>query len=431
MKIEYKKTSEIRPYQYNPRKNEKAVEVVANSIKEFGFLVPVIIDQNNTLIAGHTRYEAAKLLGIEEIPSIKAENLNEEQIKAFRIMDNKSQEYAKWDRDLLKTEFENLLGKIDLKKTGFREAEIEKIMNPKTPDSKGNIPGKYQIKKGQVYTLGQHRLICGDSKEEMTFNKLIPPKEEIQMVYTDPPYGVSYSGTNNPNGRQWNVIEGDALRGNELYELLSSCFKNMEQYMSKNSALYVFHASANQILFEKAINEAGFEVRQQLIWHKHHILGHSHYHWTHEPIFYAGKKGQNPKFYGTRDNKTFLNKLDPDNMTEQEMRDYLKQIKKESTVKEYKRGDPKKYIHPTQKPVKLAEHFLINSSRIGENVLDPFAGSGSTLIACENKNRRCMAIEYDEDFTSHIIERWENMTGRKAKTEQGNDLKIKQTKEEK
>lgn len=426
LQISYKPISEIRPYKFNPRKNEKAVKVVAESIKQFGFIIPVVIDQNNELIAGHTRIEAAKMLGLEEAPSIKVENLTEDQIKAFRIMDNKSTEYAKWDRVLLRHEFESLAGKLDLKLTGFREAEIQKIMDPSAKDSTGDTVGKYKIEPGKVYLLGEHRLINGDSKDEMTFNKLIPPKTDIHCVYTDPPYGVSYKGTNNENGRDWKVIEGDDLRGDGLYDLLIKCFEQVNQYLVQKGALYVFHASSNQIIFEKALNEAGFQVKQQLIWHKHHILGHSHYHWTHEPIFYCSRINENPAYYGTRDNKTFINQLKPEEMTEEEMRTLLIKIKNESTVVEFKKDASKDYIHPTQKPVKMAEHFIINSSRIDENILEPFAGSGSTLIACENKKRHCFAVEYSPDFCSHIIERWETLTGNKATDEQGKSLELKQ-----
>jgi len=425
LKIQYKPINEIKPYKFNPRKNEKAVKIVSESIKAFGFLIPVVIDKDNELIAGHTRIESAKMLGIESVPSIKVENLTPDQIRAFRIMDNKSTEYATWDRVLLKHEFQNLMGKLDLSLTGFKEAELHKILDPTAKDSLGDVKGKYTISPGQVYVLGIHRLICGDSKEEMTYSNLIPPKTDIHMVYTDPPYGVSYSGTNNPSNRDWNVIESDSLREDGLYDLLTKCFQNVNQYLIQKGALYVFHASSNQIIFENALNFAGFQVKQQLIWYKQLIPGHSHYHWAHEPIFYASRINENPSYYGTRDNKTFIKNLSPEDMTEEEMRKTLIQIKKSSTVVEFKKDASKDYIHPTQKPVKMAEHFIINSSRIGENVLEPFAGSGSTLIACENKKRKCFAIECSQDFCSHIIERWENLTGKKAKTEKGEELQIR------
>jgi DNA modification methylase len=430
IKLEYKNINEIHPYKFNPRKNEKAISIVADSIRQFGFLVPVVIDKNNELIAGHTRIEAAKMLGLEEVPTIKVENLTEEQIRAFRIMDNKSTEYARWDRILLKREFEFLRTRIDMKFTGFREAEILKIMGEDARDSKGNKLGKYQIEPNKVYLLGNHRLICGDATDPMTYIKLIPTRTEMQCVYTDPPYGVSYTGTNNENGRDWNIIAGDQLRGDDLFNLLSKAFKEINTYLSKDSALYVFHASATQMIFERALNYAGFHVKQQLIWAKHHVLGHSHYHWNHEPIFYCARAEENPKYYGTRDNKTIIESilLNPETIGEMEKEDLqtiLKEIINNSTVQRFNKDATKDYIHPTQKPVKMAEHYIINSSKMEENVLDMFAGSGSTLIACENKKRKCFAVEIDPSFCSHIIERWENLTGKSATTELKEPMKLR------
>lgn len=423
IKIQYQKIADLKPYENNPRKNKKAVPIVVESIKQFGFLVPVLVDKDNVVVAGHTRIEAAKSLEMKEIPTILVTDLTKAQINAFRIMDNKSIEYSKWDQDLLKREIEALQGKINLDFTGFREAEIKRILNPPAKDAKGNIKGKYKIVKGMVYKLGEHRLICADSRKEQTYLELIGD-EDIHLIYTDPPYGVSYSGINNPNGRDWEVIEGDNLRGDELYELLKDCFKQINQFLIKDGGGYVFHASSNQIIFEKALNEAGLKVKQQLIWHKHHILGHSHYHWTHEPIFYICRMKENPKFYGNRDNKTFISELKFDEMSEKELRDYLKEIQKISSVIQIKKDASKDYIHPTQKPVKMAETFIVNSTRKGENVLDTFTGSGSTLIACENRGRKCFAVEIDENFCSHIIERWENLTGKKATDKDGKGLKL-------
>lgn len=410
LEIEYIPISEIQPYKNNPRKNDRAVDIVAKSIKEFGFRNPIILDKKNEIIAGHTRLKAAIKLGMNDVPVIWADDLTEEQVKAFRIMDNKSIEYAQWDWELLKGEFECI---SNLSLTGFSEAEIEKVMNPGEKFSFGDKEPKYQIQLGDIYQLGEHKLICGDSTIEETYIKLVG-SYKAKMVFTDPPYGVSYSGINNPNGRDWKVIKGDDLRGDELYKLINSTFKALKDHLASKGAIYMFHASANQIIFETAINDAGFEVKQQLIWHKHHILGHSHYHWCHEPIFYACEKGMTPEFYGTRCDKTVLNKIIPEEMSREDLIKFVERIKEESTVWECRKDNTKDYIHPTQKPVKLAEKAIINSSRIGDIILEPFAGSGSTLMACENKNRKCYAIELDPVFCSHIIERWENQTNKKA-----------------
>jgi len=452
LEIEYIPIAEIVPYKNNPRKNDKAVEVVAKSIKEFGFKNPIILDKKNEIVCGHTRLKAIpkakelileelkvqrieldnakinkperiedinnvieqlenNLAGIQEVPVIWVDDLTDEQIKAFRIMDNKSIEYARWDFDLLKEEFESM---TNLEFTGFTEAEREKILNPDDKFSVGDKEPKYKIETGEVWQLGKHRLICGDSTREDTYLKLIPSGTDIQCVFTDPPYGVSYSGTNNPNGREWKVIEGDDLRGDKLYDLIKESFTHINAHLVKNGAIYVFHASSNQIIFEKALNTANFQVKQQLIWHKHHILGHSHYHWCHEPLFYGSRINENPDFFGTRCNKTTLTEIDPDAMDLEQLRKFVKKIKKHSTVWEIKKDSTKDYIHPTQKPTKLAIRAIVNSSKVGDGVLDPFAGSGSTLMACEEKGRVCYTIELDPVFCSHIIERWEKLTGKTA-----------------
>lgn len=411
MKIEIKKIDELKPYKNNPRKNDKAVDVVVKSIKEFGFKNPIILDKNNEIIAGHTRLKAAKKLGLKEVPTIRADDLTQEQVKAFRIMDNKSGEKAEWDLDILVEEFGSI---NNLEFTGFSEAEIDKILDPKEKFSIGDKEPKYEIKLGDIYQLGEHRIICGDSTKEETYLSLLPRGVNIQCVFTDPPYGVSYSGTNNPNGRDWNIIKGDDLRGNSLYDLLKDSFMQVNQYLIQNGAVYVFHASSNQIIFEKALNDAGFQIKQQLIWNKHHILGHSHYHWCHEPLFYASRINENPKWFGTRCNKTILNKVLPENMNLEELRKFVNEIKKHSTIWDIKKDSSKDYIHPTQKPTKLAQRAIVNSSKIGDGILDPFAGSGGTLMACEEKNRKCYTVELDPAFCSHIIERWEKVTGKKA-----------------
>ncbi|HUU87349.1 MAG TPA: DNA methyltransferase [Candidatus Glassbacteria bacterium] len=415
LQIEYIKIEDIIPYKNNPRNNDKAVEIVEKSIKEFGFKNPIVLDKNNEIIVGHTRLRAAKKLGLTEVPVIYAEELTPEQVKAFRIMDNKSSEIAQWDLDLLKVEFESM---SHLEFTGFTEAEIDKILDPKEKISMGNIDPKHKIEIGDLYQLGDHRLICGDSTKAETYEKLMPKGTDIQCVFTDPPYGVSYSGTNNPNGRDWSVIEGDGL-----YNMLKDCFVQINQYLIKNGAVYVFHASSNQIIFEKALNYAGLQVKQQLIWNKHHILGHSHYHWCHEPMFYCSRMNENPEWFGTRANKTTLTKIIPEEMSIEELIRFVNKTKEESTVWDIKKDSTKDYIHPTQKPTRLAQRAILNSSKKGDKILDPFAGSGSTLMACEEKGRKCYTIELDPTFCSHIIDRWEKHTNKKAQKLHGIDKK--------
>ena len=416
--MEFKKDypiENLKEWDKNPRKNDKAAEKLAPLIKKYGFINPIIADQNGIIRAGHTRLKSARALGMKTVPVLIVNFESEADAIGYAISDNKSQEFSDWDEELLKENFVALRKMdFDLRLTGIGEPEINRMLSEEFKElSLGNKQAKYEILMGDVYILGNHKLMCGDSTKEDMIKSLMG-QERISIIFTDPPYGVSYSGTNNPNGRDWKVIEGDDLRGDELYDLIFNAFKLAQSYMNSRGSVYVFHASRNQIIFEKALNAAGFTVKQQLIWHKHHILGHSHYHWCHEPIFYCGRTNEDPIFYGDRVDKTTINKLDVDLMTEIQVKDFLKEIQKESTMWIFKKDSSKDYVHPTQKPIGIAKRAIINSSKRGEVVYDPFAGSGSTLMACEETGRLCKAMEYDPVFCSHIIERWEKFTGRMA-----------------
>lgn len=309
MEIVNKKLSELKPYQYNPRKNDKAVELVANSIKEFGFKVPIIIDKEGTIIAGHTRYKASKKLGLEEVPCIIADDLTEEQIKAFRIADNKVGEVAEWDDDLLKIELDGILN-IDMTDFGFKIVEDEpEIIEDEIPELEDEPVSKY----GEVYKLGDHLLMCGDSTSEEDVDFLMG-KEKADMVFTDPPYGVSYVGTNNPDGREWEMIEGDDLRGDALVEFLTKAFKNIKRKLKLGGAFYIWYANSNAVQFEKALENADLRKKQIIIWSKGMVLGHSDYHWTYEPCLYGCHPEENCKWYGDRAQKDivgFITKRNP------------------------------------------------------------------------------------------------------------------------
>jgi DNA modification methylase len=416
LEIKYLPIEGIKPYEKNPRKNKKAVEIVKKSIKAFGFKNPIIIDKDNVIIAGHTRLEASKELDYKEVPIIYAEDLTPEQVNAFRIMDNKSQEYAAWDYELLQEELKSLKDvNFDLDLTGFTEANLNRIMKAEPERLEGGKKAKYQLEPG-IYKLGENYLILGDCTK-IDYEKLLKG-QKIQLIYTDPPYGVSYSGHKSEvtqekvgmrMGKDWDVIEGDNLRGDELYELLEASFKQIEPFLSQDAGAYVFHASRNQGIFEKALNKTGWEVKQQLIWKKPSVLSHAHYHWAHEPIFYCGRKGKPIKFYGDRMNKTVLDDLKIDQITPEEALKILKKIQKQSTVLEFKKDNTMNYIHPTQKPVNMAEYFITNNTKVGDWVIDMFAGSGSTLLACKKTKRRCITSELDPKYASHIIERYEEL----------------------
>lgn len=418
MDIIKKKIRDLKPADYNPRKiSDAQLKKLEDSLEKFGYIEPIIWNEKTGhIVGGHQRLKVLiKKMKLDDELEVVKVNLDEFQEKALNLALNKIS--GEWDNDKLK-ELLNELNKShpeEMNYSGFNEAEIKRLLEAETEDPiKGNTKPKYEIKLGELWELGDHRLICGDSTKEETYLRLIG-NDEIAMVYTDPPYGVSYSGVNNTNGRDWDVIAGDNMRGDELYDMLFGCFEQLNQYLQKQGVLYIFHASANQMIFEKALNQAGFIVKQQLIWQKHHVLGHSHYHWSHEPIFYCSRLGEQPKFYGDRINKTILNRLDPDKMTEAQLKAWIKDLQRQSTVWNEKKDNTKDYVHPTQKPVDMAMNAIINSCRASEGVLEPFCGSGSTLIACEKTKRKCYAIELDPVFCSHIIERWEKETGLKAK----------------
>lgn len=416
LKITYLPIESLKKYEKNPRKNQKAIPIVKKSIQEYGFKNPIIIDKNNVIIAGHTRLEASKELGYTEVPTIQVTDLNEDQIKAFRIMDNKSQEYAGWDFELLRSELKDINLNLDL--TGIKEAELNRIIEAQPErEGRGKEP-KYSLSEG-LYKLGRHYLWLGDCTK-LPYEQILG-NHRVSLVYTDPPYGVSYKGNKSEPtqekmgmrvGKDWDVIEGDDLRGEDLYKLLEDSFNRVNEVLANGVGAYVFHSSSNQMIFQTALNNTGWEVKQQLIWKKPSVLSNSHYHWAHEPIFYCSRKCKPINFYGDRKNKTIID-FDPEEITPEQALEILKIIKSQSTIVEFKRDNVAKYIHPTQKPVNMAEHFIINNTLPNEWVVDMFGGSGSTLLACESKNRRCITAEMDVKYASHIIERWENKTKKK------------------
>lgn len=411
MQIVEKKITDIKPYKYNPRKNDKAVDAVANSIKEFGFKVPIIIDKNGEIVAGHTRYKASKKLGLEVVPCIIADDLSEEQIKAFRLADNKVGELAEWDDNLLKIELDGILD-IDMTDFGFKIPENEdEIIEDEIPE----LPEEPKSKLGDIYQLGRHFLMCGDSTDEKMVDALVAGRT-VDMVFTDPPYGVSYVGTNNPNGREWEMIEGDDLRGDALVEFLTKAFKNIKKNLKLGGAFYIWYANSNAVQFEKALEEADLRKKQIIIWSKGMVLGHSDYHWTYEPCLYGCHPEENCKWYGDRAQKTLwdLTPKEIHEMKKTEMEALLERLYKDKDIWEISRDPVKQYIHPTQKPVALSAKAIHNSTEKGMTVLDLFGGSGSTLMGCEQTGRNALLMEYDPKYVDLIIERWERFTGNKA-----------------
>lgn len=394
LNIEYVAVEQLIPYTNNPRRNDKAVDVVVESIKEFGFKNPIIADKNNTIIAGHTRLLAAKKLGIKEVPIIKVEDLTEQQIKAFRLADNKTAEFAEWDMELLAQELEGL----DDIFTGFNEVEIADILGLGNEvhedafdvdvDAEAEKIIEPETKPGDVWLLGRHRLMCGDATDPDEVNKLMD-NQLADMIFTDPPYNVDYTGKT----KDALTIKNDAMEDKNFRNFLVAAFKNMVDASKAGAPIYVCHADSEGLTFRSAFKEAGWDLKQCIIWVKQHfVMGRQDYHWQHEPILYGWKPGAAHKFYGGRNQSTVW------------------QIDRPMASRE----------HPTMKPVNLCAKAIENSSKSGDIIIDFFGGSGSTLIACEQLNRTCYMMELDPVYVDVIKKRWEHLTGLKAeKTDQG------------
>jgi DNA modification methylase len=371
MKIVMKKVTQLNEYENNPRHNEEAIEAVANSIKSFGFKVPIVITSEHVIIAGHTRLKAAILLDLEEVPCIIADDLSDDQIKAFRLADNKTAELATWDF----TKLENELIDIDMDMLQFGFEELEEGLPDNASDDDFDIdeeiPETPFSQPGDIYELGGHRVMCGDSTSEADVSKLVDGKQ-VDMIFTDPPYNVDYEGT---AGK----IKNDKMEDNSFYLFLYDAFNNMFQNIKPGGAIYVCHADTEGLNFRNAFKNAGFKLAECLIWVKNAlVLGRQDYHWRHEPILYGWKEGAAHYFVDDRSQDTIW--------------EYNKPRKNEE--------------HPTMKPLELVGKAIANSSRRHETILDLFGGSGSTLIASDQLDRKSCLMELDERFVDVIVKRY-------------------------
>lgn len=408
MQIIYKGVNEITPYEKNPRKNEEAVDYVANSIKEFGFKVPIIIDKNNVIVTGHTRLKAAKKLGMQEVPVILADDLTDEQIKAFRLADNKVAEYATWDDDLLKMELGDL--DLDMSEFGFdldMDIPEEEIIQDEVPD----IPEEPKSKLGQVYQLGNHRLMCGDSTKLEDVDKLMNGIK-ADLLFTDPPYNVDVSNS------QGMKIKNDNMDNESFKTFLYNSFHCASESLKDGGAFYIWHADSETVNFRTQCEENDLNVKQCLIWVKNGFnFGRQDYKWKHEPCLYGWKEGAGHYFVEEYNHPTVIeDEIDLDKMKKEEMRKLLEELLADQspTTVIHENKPLKNDLHPTMKPIKMCADMIRNSSKKQEIVLDLFGGSGSTLITCEQLKRTCYMMEYDPVYVDVIIERWENFTGEKA-----------------
>jgi site-specific DNA-methyltransferase (adenine-specific) len=379
MEIVNKNIEEIKTYENNPRNNDGAVEYVANSIKEFGFKVPIVLDKNNVIVAGHTRYKAAKLLNITEIPCIIADDLSDEQVKAFRLIDNKAAELASWDIDLLNLELENIKD-IDMELFDFQISNI--LDNVVDDEYEVELPEDPKTKTGNIYKLGNHYLMCGDSTNTDDVKKLMN-NQLADLIVTDPPYNVNYEGKTGDNLK----IMNDNMENNQFYSFLESAFINLYESIKDGGSIYVFHADTEGLNFRKAMMSSGFKLAECLVWVKNaFVMGRQDYHWKHEPVLYGWKPGASHYFINDRSQSTVL--------------EFDKPIRNEE--------------HPTMKPIDLIAYLINNSSKKDEIVLDLFGGSGTTMIACEQTNRKAFIMELDPRYCDVIVDRWEKFTNQKA-----------------
>ena len=376
--------TKLVPYVNNARTHSpEQITKLRSSLREFGFINPVIIDRDFNVIAGHGRILAAKEEGIKEVPCVFVDHLTEAQKKAYIIADNRMAMDAGWDEELLRVEIESLQGMdFDPLLTGFDEKELAALFDDGMEAKEDDFDVDAELQKptfsrlGDIWTLGRHRLVCGDSTKAETYTTLMDGVK-ANLVITDPPYNVNYEGS---AGK----IKNDNMAGEKFYEFLLAAFKNMESVMVADASIYVFHADTEGLNFRRAFADAGFYLSGCCIWKKQSlVLGRSPYQWQHEPVLYGWKKNGRHQWYTGR---------------------------KETTIWEFdkpkKNGD-----HPTMKPIPLLAYPIGNSSMANSVVLDPFGGSGSTLIACEQTDRICRTIELDEKFCDVIVNRYIEQVG--------------------
>lgn len=382
-----KKLDEIRPYEKNPRYNDEAVGPVAKSIQEFGFKVPIVIDKDGVIVAGHTRYKAAKKLKLETVPCVVAEDLTDEQIKAFRLADNKVGEIATWDDGLLTEELESILN-IDMKDFGFNFEFPGDDEEAQEDDFDEPLPEEPKAQLGDIYKLGDHRLMCGDSTSVDDVKKLMGD-DKADMLLTDPPYNVDYTGRT----AEKLTIQNDKMSDTSFRAFLVAAFSTADEVMKPGAVFYIWHADLEGYNFRGAVFDVGWKFKQNLIWNKNTmVLGRQDYQWKHEPCLYGWKEG------------THLWASD----------------RKQTTVIDFKRPTQSK-IHPTMKPIGLFDYQIKNNTKQGDIVLDLFNGSGTTIMACEQNKRLARCMELDPRYVDAAIQRWETFTGQKAEKIAGTD----------
>jgi site-specific DNA-methyltransferase (adenine-specific) len=410
MEIKQMSVKDIVPYKQNAKKHPaRQVEHIANSIKEFGFQQPLVVDKNNVLVIGHGRLLAAKKLKMTEVPVVRADDLTEDQIKALRLADNKTNE-SEWDAELLGIELGDI--DIDMELFGFDMSEDPKEVVEDNYEVV--LPEEPKSKRGDIYQLGDHRVMCGDSTALGDVQKLLDVLGGVDLVVTDPPYNMAYEGAGNTRDRKSKRIMNDKMSSEDFREFLTAVYRNYYCVMKDGASIYVFYKELGEGVFITALSEGGLTYKQELIWVKNQIvLGGSKYQSMYEP-FLMGCKGKSIKVWnGKRNQRSVIESIDF--MGEDELRDAIKDLmecfdpdilrEKKQTVND---------LHPTMKPVRLIAKLIQNSSNPGDAVMDLFGGSGTTMIAAEQTGRKSYLMELDPKYCDVIVDRWEKFTGKTA-----------------
>lgn len=391
--VKYRPVSELVPYVRNARTHsDEQVAQLAGSIKEFGWTNPILVDNDGGIIAGHGRLLAAQRLKMDEVPTIQIGGLSEAQRRALVLADNKLAMNAGWDIDLLKVELSDLNEQgFDIALTGFSVDEISKLLAPAgtegltDPDETPEVPVDPVSKLGDVWVCGSHRVMCGSSLEQTAVDKLCAG-QAVDMLLTDPPYNVAYTGKT----KEALTIKNDSMDDESFRGFLRDAFVSADTVMKAGAVFYIWHADLEGYNFRGACRDANWKVRQCLVWRKNSmVMGRQDYHWQHEPCLYGWKEGASHLWASDRKQTTIL--------------DFDRPSRSEN--------------HPTMKPVALFEYQLLNNTKGGDIVLDSFGGSGTTLIAAEKNGRVARLMELDPKYVDVIVQRWQEFTGKQATLE--------------
>lgn len=415
LQIEYLTPAELTPYERNAKIHDRQqIEQIKTSIQQFGMNDPIAVWKNNVIIEGHGRLIACKELQVERVPVIRLDHLTDSQRKAYCLAHNQLTMNTGFDLDLLSAELDSILD-IDMDVFGFDLEEPEPEKEAEEDDFEPILNANPTTKLGQVWQLGRHRLLCGDSTEPEAIEKLMAGAQ-ADLLITDPPYNVDYTGKTKDALK----IENDKMTDGRFREFLCDAFKTADSAMKPGAPFYIWHADSEGFNFRGACRDIGWKVRQCLIWNKNcMVMGRQDYQWKHEPCLYGWKDGAGHYFIDDRTQVTVYEdqqSADFRKMKKEELVALLEQLFADqvSTTVLNEKKPAASDIHPTMKPLKLIGRLVKNSSKPEQIVLDTFGGSGSTLMVCEQLNRTCYTMELDPKYCDAIIERWETYTGEKA-----------------